>query len=192
MKKKYKGLPFKEDEESSNYAQFIITKQPDKKIKTIRLLLIIAYILFAIAYCYVFLSLVKIPYVIAILPGLIILLWFFTWKHTNIEYCYISTKGNFYVYKINGYGKAKEIISYSLDTCLKILPANDDFTSDIANYHIDEYNDYSSSILCGDRYISIWKRDNKTIGIYFDASNKLLSSLNYYTKDKVVLTYVSR
>ena len=192
MKKKYKGLPFKEDEESSNYAQFIVTKQPDKKTKIIRFLLILAYILFALAYSFVFLSLVKIPYVIAILPGLIILLWFFTWKHTIIEYCYISTKGIFYVYKINGYGNAKEVLSYSLDKCLKILPTNEDFASDVASYSIDEYIDYSSSVQCSDRYISIWKIDNKTVGVYFDASNKLLLSLNYYTKDKVVMTYVSR
>lgn len=189
---KIKGFPFKEDEESTNFAQFSVTKQADAKTKLIRFLLILSYIAFSIGYSVLFLVVVKIPYVLAVLPGLIIVLWFFTWKHTNIEYTYVSNKNTFYVFKTNGYGKTKELFQHNLNDSKTIIPYNDDFKDIFDTYSFSEILNYTSSPKCEDRYISVWEYDNKTIGVCFDASTKLLSSLQYYAKDKVVVTYVSR
>lgn len=186
------GVPFKEDEDNEYFAQFTVTKKPDKKIKLIRFLLILMYLILSVAYCVLFLVVVKIPYVVAILPGLVIVMWFFTWKYTNIDYSYIAQKDMFYVFKINGYGKAKEVFKAKISQTLSIVPANDSFKEDIADITIDEYLDFSSYPECEDKYIGIWNTDGKNTGVYFDASGKLLKLLKYFAKDKVVVTYVSR
>lgn len=192
LKNNNKGLPFKEDEESSYYAQFIISKKPDNKIIVTRVLLILLYIIFAIAYSALFLVVVKIPYVIAILPGLVVVLWFFTWKRTKIEYAYISRQNTFYVYRINGLGKSQEILKVNTNETLGILPASDDFSSELKEINPNTYLDYSSSVNCEDRYIGVWDINGNKTGIYFDASSKLLNSLKYFGGERVVVTYVSR
>ena len=109
-----KGIPFTEENAGANYAEFAVSRKPDGKIKTQRFLFVLLYIVFAVAYCFVFLVLFKMGPVIAILPLLLLILWFFTWKLTKIEYMYVVTQGYFHVYAYNGYNSAKEVLKEKL------------------------------------------------------------------------------
>ena len=63
-----KGIPFTEENAGANYAEFAVSRKPDGKIRTQRLLFVLLYLAFALAYCFVFLVLVQMGPVIAILP----------------------------------------------------------------------------------------------------------------------------
>ena len=86
----YKGIPFKEEEEANeHFSQFAVAAKPTQKDKLTRLFLTLFYIIFAGGYVVLFTVVVKIPYVIAILPFFLWMLWYFTWKRTQREYVYI-------------------------------------------------------------------------------------------------------
>ena len=94
-----KGIPFTEENAGTNYAEFAVARKPDVKIKTQRLLFVLLYAAFAAAYCFVFLVLTKLPMVIAIMPLFVLIMWFFTWKLTKIEYMYIVTQGHHHLHR---------------------------------------------------------------------------------------------
>ncbi|MBQ8862038.1 MAG: hypothetical protein IJ021_04760, partial [Clostridia bacterium] len=60
------GIPFKEETSGANYAEFSITRKPDKEIKTKRFLFILLYAVVLGIFSYVFLVLTKMAYVMAI------------------------------------------------------------------------------------------------------------------------------
>ncbi|MBQ9747564.1 MAG: hypothetical protein IJV98_02155 [Clostridia bacterium] len=186
-----KGIPFNEETAGSNYAEFAITRKPDKAIKTKRLLFILLYAAFAFAYIFMFTVVVMIPYLLGILPLFVAILWFFTWKLTKIEYLYIAYQGMFRVYCYNGYNRAKEIFSARLSENDGVYPANDE---DYAPYAktCEVKLDYSVGEGTEDRYFAIFDVKGKKTAVYFTAATKLLAAMRYYGGDRVILTYVSR
>ena len=86
-----RGIPFTEENAGANYAEFAVVRKPDAKIRTQRFLFVLMYLAFALAYCFVFLVIYKMGPVIAILPLLLLIMWFFTWKLTKVEYMYIAS-----------------------------------------------------------------------------------------------------
>ena len=92
-----KGIPFTEENAGANYAEFAVSRKPDGKIRMQRFLFVMIYLAFALAYCFVFLVVFKMGPVIAILPLLLLIMWFFTWKLTKVEFMYIVTQGYLHV-----------------------------------------------------------------------------------------------
>ena len=109
-----KGIPFTEENAGANYAEFAVSRKPDGKIRMQRFLFILTYLAFALVYCFIFLVLVKMGPLIAILPLFLLIMWFFTWKLTKVEYMYIVTQGYFHVYCYNGYNNAREVLKQRL------------------------------------------------------------------------------
>ena len=186
-----KGIPFTEENAGANYAEFAVSRKPDGKIKMQRFLFVLLYIAFVVAYCFVFLVLSKAGPVIAILPLLILIMWFFTWKLTKIEYMYIVTGGYFHVYAYNGYNNAKEVLKEKLSENEGVYPAGD------ADYETFEESceiklDYSAGKNTEDRYVAIFHINGKKTAVYFTASSKLLTVMRYFGGETVIVTYVSR
>ena len=186
-----KGIPFTEENAGANYAEFAIARKPDAKIKTQRLLFILLYVAFAFAYCFVFLVLVKMGPVIAILPLFLLIMWFFTWKLTKIEYMYIVTQGHLHIYRYNGYNNAKEVLNVKVSETEGIYPvADSDYTK--FSESCEAVLDYSMGMGTDDLYFAIFHIGGKKTAVYFTASAKLLSGLHYFGGENVVVTYVSR
>ncbi|MBQ8496148.1 MAG: hypothetical protein IJ489_01670 [Clostridia bacterium] len=186
-----KGIPFTEENAGANYAEFAIARKPDSKIKTQRLLFILLYAAFAIAYCFVFLVLTKLPMVIAIMPLFVLIMWFFTWKLTKIEYMYIVTQGHLHIYRYNGYNNAKEVLKVKVSETEGIYPVSDEEYAKYADA-CEATLDYSIGVGSEDRYFAIFRIDGKKTAVYFTASAKLLNGLHYFGGENVVVTYVSR
>ena len=186
-----KGIPFTEENAGNNYAEFAVSRKPDGKIKMQRFLFVLLYIAFAVAYCFVFLVLVKMGPVIAILPLFLLIMWFFTWKLTKIEYMYIVTQGYFHVYAYNGYNKAKEVFKEKLSENEGIYPLGDSDYEKFANACEAEL-DYSAGKNTADRYFAIFRINGKNTAVYFTASSKLLTCMRYFGGENVGVTYVSR
>ena len=183
----YKGIPFKEEEEvNEHFSQFAVAAKPTKKDKLTRFFFVLLYVLFTGGYIVLFTVVTKIPYIIAILPFFLWMLWYFTWKHTQREYVYIVCRGVFYVYAVNGYGNAKEIYNAGISSFDAVAPAN------MINASADKKLMYCSSPDLRELYRALSSGNGTTTAVYFDPSSKLLSSLRYYGGDKVTVVQVSR
>ncbi len=185
-----KGIPFNEETAGSNYAEFTIARKPDKQIKTQRALFVLLYVLFTAAYI-VFATITNLVMIIAILPLFVLMLWFFTWKLTKIEYTYVVYQGQLHVYKNNGYNKAKEVFHAKLGEVEGVYPVSDE---DYAKYAeaCEAVIDYSIGKNTEDRYFAIFSVNGKKTAVYFTAATKLLTALRYYGGENVIVTYVSR
>ena len=186
-----KGIPFTEENAGINYAEFAVARKTDGKIKMQRFFLVLLYIAFAVAYCLVFLVLVKMGPVIAILPLFLLMMWFFTWKLTKIEYMYIVTQGYFHIYAYNGYNKAKEIFKEKLSENKGIYPIGDPDYEKFLN-SCEAVLDYSAGNNTADRYFAIFWINGKQTAVYFTASSKILNCMRYFGGETVIVTYVSR
>ena len=122
-----RSIPFNAENEGTGYSEYTVKRLHDKTLKRKKLLLVLLYIAFAAAFCTVFLVLAKMPPVIAALPLFLWILCFFTWKYTNIEYTYVTCKGELYIYRVNGYGKAKEVFRRRISDADIIAPAGGEY-----------------------------------------------------------------
>ncbi len=186
-----KGIPFSEENAGSNYAEFSIARKPDSKVKVQRFLFILLYAAVAAAWIVVFTVLTKMIPVVAILPLLVLILWFFTWKLTKIEYTYVVYQGQLHVYRHNGYNKAKEIFTAKVSENEGVYPVNDEEYAKFASAAETEL-DFSIGKNSEDRYFAIFNVNGKKTAVYFTAATKLLTALRYYGGEQVVVTYVSR
>lgn len=185
-----RGIPFTEENAGANYAEFAVVRKPDAKIRTQRFLFVLMYLAFALAYCFVFLVIYKMGPVIAILPLLLLIMWFFTWKLTKVEYMYIVTQGHLHVYKYDGYNKAKEILKAKLSENEGVYPAEADYAC--FSDECEAVLDYSAGMNTDDLYFAIFRINGKKTAVYFTASAKVLTGMRYFGGEKVVVTYVSR
>lgn len=186
-----KGIPFTEENSGANYAEFAVARKPDGRIKMQRFLFVLLYLAFSLLYCFVFLVLVQMGPVIAILPLFLLIMWFFTWKLTKVEYMYIVTQGYFHIYRYNGYNNAKEVLKEKLIENKGVYPVGDSDYEKFAK-ECEAELDYSAGKNTDDRYFAIFLVDGKKTAVYFTASSKLLTGMRYFGGEKVVVTYVSR
>ena len=186
-----KEIPFSEENAGQNYAEFSVTRKADVKIKTQRLLFVLLYLAFAVIYCVVFLVLTKMGTLIAILPLFLLILWLVTWRFTKIDYTYIVYQGQFHVYRVNGFNKAKEVLNAKLSENDGIYPAADKEYANLAA-ECAATLDFSAGKKTEDLYFARFMMDGVMTTVYFTAAAKLLTSLRYYGGENVVVTYVSR
>lgn len=180
-----KGIPFSEENESLGYAEFTVNRVPDGKIKMQRLLLVLFYLAFAVAYCIVFLVIWQLATLVAVLPLLLLILWLVTWRSTKIEYTYIVCKGQFYIYRVNGYRRAREVFHAKINESERICPAGE------ADVKAAVLLDFSVGKGKPDLYVGMFPSEKGRTAVYFTAASRLLSSLRYYGADKVTVCPVS-
>ena len=123
---------------------------------------------------------------IAILPLLFWMLWYFTWKQTRYDFTYIVSVGTLYIYKKDGLKRVYEIASFKVSEAEKIVPAS------AYDGKEDKKLLCCSSLDCKDLYTGVWNTDGVKTAVYFDASQKLLSALRYYAGDNIEVTAVTR
>jgi hypothetical protein len=187
--KPIKGIPFKEEEASLNYAEFSVSKKAGGKIRNTRILLILLYMVFSVGFISLFTVFTKLLAIIAVLPLFLWILWYFTWKYTLIDFTYIAYQGKFYVYKVNGYGHAKEVLCKTLSANEIVAPYNGEYKKNITS--CDEKFNLTSGSNPDDVYYAIFGENGKKTLVLFDASANLLKSLRFYGGESVTVTFVS-
>lgn len=182
-----RSIPFNAENEGTGYSEYTVKRLHDKTLKRKKLLLVLLYIAFAAAFCTVFLVLAKMPPVIAALPLFLWILCFFTWKYTNIEYTYVTCKGELYIYRVNGYGKAKEVFRRRISDADIIAPAGGEY-GEKENGVFAQVLGFSSCMNSENLYFAAYG-DTK---VYFNVSGVLLNAMKYYSSKNVVLSNVTR
>ena len=175
--------------EGINSASYTVSRRSEGKNALARVLLVCGYVLFAIAYSSAFIA-IKIPQLIAILPILLWMAVFFSWKYVSYDICYIVDAGNFYVEKECG-NKKKRIFSCHVKEADEIAPLNSEKTLALAKTGCI-VTDLRGSVSSPDSYYIKCKNDGKEQIVYVERTMrivKLLHRLNEKTEINKELRY---
>ena len=167
--------------ESINSASYTVSRKSERKNALARVSLVCAYILFGLAYSGFFIA-IRVPQLIAILPILLWMAVFFTWKYVSYDICYIVDAGNFYVEKEYG-RKKKFVFSCHVREAEEIAPLNRE--NSLALAKAGKVTDLRGSASSPDSYYIKCKTDGKIQIVYFEATTrmvKLLYRLNEKTE----------
>ena len=170
-------------EENLNYAEFGVAKKAEGKNKLHRILLVCAYVLFAVAYAGIFIS-VRIPQVIAILPIFVWMFIFFTWKHVKFDYEYKIEQGEMIFVKAYTPKKKKELFRFRVREAKKIVPITDFSKQDMFTGAVYDFRGSSKSPAS---YMAIVAVDGKDACVYFEATVQAVKLLHRLNDKTIVL-----
>ena len=155
--------------EGINFAEYTVAKKPEGKNKLARVMLVCAYVIFALAYASVFIA-VRIPQVIAVLPVFLWMAVFFTWKYVSFDYEYRVEAGYMTVSKTVG-KKKKELARICVREAIDIRPLR----SGVQGCHVCDYRGSEKS---SDGYYIVYEKDGVRECVYFEATTALVKVLH--------------
>lgn len=177
---------------SSSYAEFTVEKKVEGSYKFHRFLMVLAYIL-VLGGLAVFLAFKFTP-VVAIIPILAWMVWYFTWKYVSIEYKYTIDHGLFTAFTVYGGKKESLLFSCRIKDFIRIAPDDEEHQADKIAFGEAKNVAIVSSFSSQDRYYALLPATDeaeKTI-LYFQATSQALKALKYYNSSALVLSEVSR
>lgn len=170
------------------FATFEYTVSPAGRENTVKkILFIAAYILFSGILVSVILIWLKaaIP-LIAVVPVIIWLLVWLTWRYACVEYEYSFTSGIMTVSHIYGNKTRKTIQEIAIKDILVIKPLVE-AEDDIRSFHPETILDKTSSPDSKNVYVALYKAKNgKKTELLFNASEQSLKILRFYNPVTVV------
>ena len=174
--------------EGINFAEYTVARKAEGKNKLARVALVFAYVIFAVAYAFVFIS-IKIPQLIAILPLLLWIAVFFTWKYASYDISYKVEEGYFYVDKIVG-KKRKNVFSIRVREANEIAPLS---AEKMASHDKNLVADFRGTAKNSDAYYIKYTREDGTDAYVYTEMRaelvKVLHRLNEKTEVSKELRY---
>ena len=163
--------------------EYVVAQKSEGKWRVRKWLMLAAYALFAGAYF--FTAALRVPAVIAILPLLIWMLVFFTYKYVKPEYKYKISEAYLYFYILFG-KKQKEKLKVRIFDAEYILPL-ENALDQIKTY--DPKHTYSAipSIISTDSYVILFKNEKgESCAFMFKATAQALKCLHFYNQKTVI------
>ena len=160
--------------DSPNYAEFSYTRKSEGSYKTMRMLLIGAYILFVSVFFVVVLMTKLIP-VFALCPILLWILIFFTWRYVSYDYYFEFREGYLQFGKIMGTKNGRKRYPtrrVHIKEAEFIAPYDDEESRVRVNEAKSVY-DYSASTASGNRVLILYKEGCDTVAIIFECTAKM-------------------
>jgi hypothetical protein len=174
--------------EDFNTYEYAAEQKNEGKFKTLRLLVILGYVLFAAAYAVVFAAILKIPQVIAVLPIFIWMLVFFTWKYTKPDYRYVIERGDMVFTVVYGKKKkgAKPKTSFKVSSAVAIAPKAE-LADAIREFHPKHIYSAVPSVKSTDVYAALYENGaGERFVFYFVATAAALKLLRFLNSKTVV------
>lgn len=171
-------------DESVNYAEYTVTKKPEKDNLRKRILLIILYAVVFIGVC----ALIALIKGAAVWGGvifvLLIALIFFTWRLVKEERQAEVANAKLKLSNLNGSGKSKTVFEGLVSAFDLIAPMNDEYRDSYAS--ADEILDCRGNSKSPDSYFARLEKDGKSTVVCFEATNKMLKVMKFYNRNTVV------
>ncbi|MCI8386858.1 MAG: hypothetical protein HFE63_00125 [Clostridiales bacterium] len=183
---KYRKAAEAGENEFSNFVNYGVKKKPEGDYKRKRILVMLGYAVFAIAFAAVCIS-TKIVMLIALLPVLTWILVFFTWHWVNIEYEYQIINASLKLMEVYGNRYMKQMCDIKISTMSIIAPYNGEYRAMADDTTITERIYGVSSMDNPDVYFAICHGNNgeKRV-IFFEATEKTLKAMKYYNQNVVM------
>ena len=174
--------------EDFNTYEYAAEQKIEGKFKTLRMLVLFGYFLFAAAYSIVFAAILMIPQVIAVLPIFIWMLVFFTWKYTKPDYRYTIERGDMTFTIVYGKkkGSKKPACSFKVSGAEAIAPKAE-LSSAIREWNPKHTYSAVPSASSLDVYAALFTdgNGNKCV-FYFVATAQALKLLRFLNSKTVV------
>ncbi len=170
--------------EGINFAEYTVPRKAEGKNKLARIILVCGYIVFAIAYAGVFIS-IRIPHLIAVLPIFLWMAVFFSWRYVSYDYEYRVDGGYFTVAKIVGKKKTEKCRVYVREA-IEIRPLRENTARKCRAY------DYRGDGKSPDSYYAVYENNGARECVCFEATSalvKVLHRLNEKTEVSKELRY---
>ena len=166
---------------------YCISKKPEGKYRLCRILMVLGYVAFALAFFFGLYAM----HLYQFIAFIVLVEWivvFFTWRYVSIEYRYEMLSGRIKFFIIYG-GRTKKLV---LDARIKdyetIAPCDAATQTELEKQSFESvYRFISTERSYEDRYYAIFKNDsgNDCI-VYFEATQKALKILKFYNMNTVV------
>ena len=161
--------------------EFVIKPRKDGKNKMFRVLMILLYVVFVLAWL-VFGFLTGFIPLLALVPVTTWILVFFTWRYVNVEYEYMEESGRIYFSKVYDNRSRKLITVFDIRSAELIAPASDHETQRrVADY--DPKHEYSFVTYMEDpeAYTALYVNEEKErCAVSFIANPRILKKLKLY------------
>ena len=168
------------EENSFLFAEYAKPKAKIGKNRQKRILLIIAYLLFAAGYA-LFFTAITLPQVIALLPLFVWMLVYFTWGAVSYECCVRVASGKVSLLKLRG-KKEKELFSFEAKKLLYALPYNEEGKKKIAEACVTQTLDLRADEK-RDGYAALLPTDRGVMLLRFECSVAVATAMRYYNKN---------
>ncbi|MBO5415074.1 MAG: hypothetical protein J6A83_00405 [Clostridia bacterium] len=170
-----------------NYYDYIVKPKVKGKLLVKRLLFILAYIAFAVAFSAVCFAIKFIPLMCLVLVLTLVVI-FFTWRYVNPEYVYSLERSNISFSIIYGGLTRKDLFTYHIKDIEKIAPYSGEYKAEADGitdaervYHISSMDAYDIY------YIYATGEDGKKRLVFFEATEQSKKLLRYYNDKTVIL-----
>ena len=168
------------EEHSFLFAEYARPVTKKGKYGRYRLLLVLAYVAFALTYAGFFVA-VKIPQTIAVLPVFVWILVFFTWGLVSFEYRVKVDSGVLSFGKLRG--KKEKVL---LDVRVKeLLAVEVNTTENLRAYTPSQILDVRSDPYAEGGYLAVLTKKGETVAVLFEGTERVIAALRYYNKEAV-------
>ncbi len=170
-----------DNEFGGNYVEYSVECKKDGKLKLRKLWLILAYVGFVALYLLLFVVLTKIVPLVAILPLLLWILIFFTWRYTQVEYEYAIIQGAFNFSVIYGNRTRRDLLEVKIKDMTTIAPYEGEMIARTEAPDIKHTYNFTSSKDSPDAYAALWTtEEGEKCALLFEATNKTLKICKFY------------
>lgn len=173
--------------EEQNICEYVVSpaKQPAWRLK--RLLAIAGYVVYALTFFFVGMTLRLIVPMMALIPLTTWILVWFTWPLVSIEYEYSIVSGNMILCRIGAGRVRRRVAEIHIKDMHAIAPYDGDYIKAAEQYAPEQTIDFTSSMQSPDVYYALYETDKGRRGIlYFEATARALKMLRYYNSGTVI------
>ena len=168
--------------------EYTVAEQTGKALIFKRVTLIAIYILWAVAWLILGISLRIIAPLLAFIPLTLWMLIFFTWRYTQVEYEYSFFAGVLTVSRVLGGRSRRKLTEVSLRDLASVRPCNDENAAHIDAFGAEHTVFAASSSEAEGLYAALWsdEESGKQV-LYFEPTEKALKIIRYYNASALSL-----
>ena len=168
-----------------NQYEYIVKQKSEGVWKFRRIMMIVLYVVFNLAYLAAFL--LTFPWAITFLPLLDWVLIYFTWRFVSLEYEYSTLSGEITFTTIFGGKTRKNLFTVNIRDFQKIAPYDQAAEAYVSAQKCTRDFRCMSSINAPDLYYGIFMLEDEKCVVYFEATEKALKIMKYYNIGTVVV-----
>lgn len=175
--------------DNSHYTEYTVEQKSEGKYRTRRLLLVLAYIVYAIAFFLFFtVGPIRIYPLIALLPVSLWMIVFFTWRYVSVEHEYTIASGTMTFADIYGGRSRKTMLEVKIKEMSEIAPLTEEARKKCSGAEFTQTYNFLSSQSTPDAFYAICNQEgSKKIVIFFEATEKALKIMKFYNSSALTM-----
>ena len=168
-----------------NQYEYIVKQKSEGVWRWRRIGMIVLYCVLTLAFIGTFLA-INFPWALTFLPLLVWVMIFFTWRYVSPEYEYSMLSGEITFTTIWGGKSRKKLFSANIKDFSAIAPYDQAAEAYVSAQKCNRDFRCMSSLQADDLYYGIFMLGEEKCVVYFEATEKALKILKYYTRVTVV------